>query len=374
MEPARIESLLESGWHLIGQLTEWLSAPPPDLSDRLRLFEIIRRLQHFWSKADDLNLRRIARNSLVLELFLERICAETLELTPLNGDDLASGINSLGILLRGFESTHVEPEFPDIDLLQRLECQSLQASWSQAQPARTIEIPAGVMVVAPAVSAGMPLPIVRLASERNQHLRLDENLQASPSYDLTQFATIEDFRASDTGYDDESSRRLLPGPPVRLRLPHHGQSIALPAPVVVDDSHPCHVENVRASFPETRKVLMVEASLFYRHLFGDVLRTAGYEAVAIEGLAGQLEAIESDADSSFCAIMIGLPAATEAAQIIQRIRHQLGIHLIGLLTTQDHRFSTVEVDACVLKSHPRHLLDVLERLHRPSLEPMLLTA
>jgi len=374
MEPARIESLLESGWHLIGQLTEWLSAPSQDQSDREYLFEVIRRLQLFWGKADDLSLRRMARNSLVLELFLERICADTLRLTPLSRDDFAGGINSLGKLLRGFESTHTEPEYPDIDLLQRLECQSLQASWSETHSARMIEIPMDRAVTAAAVSTEMPPPIVRLPSELNQHLLPDANSQAPPSFEPPATGTFENCHQSASDCDLEYSFRLLPAPPVRLGLPHQGQTISLRVPADAEDSNAFPVDNVRASCPETRKVLMVEASLFYRHLFGDVLRTAGYEAIAIEGLPGQLEAIESDTDARFCAMMIGLPAATEAAQLIQRIRHQLGIHLIGLLTTQDHRFSTVEVDACVLKSHPRHLLDVLERLHRPSLEPRLLTA
>lgn len=372
MESTRIESLLETGWHLIGQLNQWLCAPPQDMTDRERLFEIIRRLQLFWSKADDLNLRRMARNSLVLELFLERFCADTLQLTPLNRNDLTCAVNSLGSLLQGFESRSVEPDHPDLEVLQRLECEALQSSWADALQTRTIEISTAVIdevVATPPLKSpnfarlpGGPNHVRFHTATTDGELRQEVNSKGKKAR-LTELPRQEDVEAC-----------ALPAPPVPIRLSHQGHFARLSSLPMAEDAKPFPHSSARADAFQSRKVLMVEASLFYRHLFSDVLRTAGYEPLAIEGAEGQLEAIETDTAARFCAIMIGLPATAEATRATQRLRLRLGVHLVGLLTTEDHEFSTVEVDACVLKSHPRRLLDLLERLHRPSPEVALLTA
>ncbi|HEY0981346.1 hypothetical protein [Schlesneria sp.] len=369
MEPARIESLLETGWHLIGQLNQWLSASPQEMEDRERLYEIIRRLQLFWSKADDLNLRRMARNSLVLELFLERFCADSLQLTEQHKADLSSGISSLEYLLHEFDAAQFEPEYPDLELLQRLECQTLQATWAVAVKTRTIEVSAAPIEVLPS-SQDYDLPVAGRLTKAPDHVRLYDTV-LEPATDEEALVRAKAARGNQSA---AAQARHLPAPPVPFRLSLQNE-LAGPSLLPISEESRSVIGPSR-SLPTlpTRKILLVEASLFYRHLFGDVLRTAGYEPVLIEGLEGQLDSIESDPDARFCAIMLGLPATVEATQSVQRIRQKLGVHLIGLLSTEDHQLWKVEIDACILKSHPRNLLDLLERLHRPAPDQVLLTA
>ena len=139
MEPARVSTLLDHGWSIVGQLHQWLSTSRHEFHDRDELVVLIRELQTFWGRVDDLELKRFARNTLALEQFFESLCAKRLEVTPGHLDDLQAGIACFEDLLLGFEATGEEPKMTQLDLLSRLE-QHPRQQRSSERPTRTIEV------------------------------------------------------------------------------------------------------------------------------------------------------------------------------------------------------------------------------------------
>ena len=428
-DPARIEHLLDHGWFLIGQLHRWLSKWPLESTNRDASIDLIRGLQLLWAKADDLDLKRLARNSLALEQFLERFCARKLEFTSEHLKDMTAGIGSLLDLLLGFEATCEEPALMDVESLQKLERHALQGFLSD-EAQTTIEILANAHDVSTALVRSIPIvmtpaPVPSIAESRLVQdqfgrsllamleqfvVKVDETchrLHARVLADKAPYFTTTsrlEYLAQSTRElveqmthqslesalekIDEPSERLIPWLSLEVSLPRLEDSPPLLA--VARSTHEVlhattleerngAADNESQSVQELsiveyslsrhrqehanvrpRLVLIVEESLFYRHLIGLALQSAGYESLAVESMASGLDALGQS--PQFCAILVSSTMSPEMSHVIERSRSTQGTKVIGLTMPDPVEFSAVEFDAQVAKSQPAQLIAVLNRL------------
>ena len=109
-----------------------------------------------------------------------------------------------------------------------------------------------------------------------------------------------------------------------------------------------------------RRVLVVEESLFYRHLICLAAQSASYETHAVESIEQGVSALEQS--SNFQAILIGSAITPEMAQAIEQHRQSHGLKVIGLKGSEQTQLAADGVDDQVARSQPHQLISVLDRL------------
>jgi CheY-like chemotaxis protein len=427
MDQAHIESFLDDGWCLIGQLHQWMSRWPQVPSDRASLIDLINGLQSLWGTADDLGLTRLSRISLALEQVFERFCARNLEVTNARLADVTAGVGSLQELLLGLEATREQPDFTDLAVLQRLEHHALQPKWrARDESIVVLESAAPPASVAPPVEVSST-PIAKIPQQQLQH-----ELSASPLWSappllmmLEQFVVKLDdtchqlharMVADETPYVTTTSRLEHLAQMTRQLVDQIGQQVrstgspqadgssaeqiefpaagkpprlvdmstaavdlrpstfdARPTPICRDETEaetglsiadfavgPRESELVHSGL-RPQRVLMIEESLFYRHLIGLAVQSAGYEFHSADSVTRGLEVLDMSPDWS--AILVGATVSAEIASVIQHLRQKNSVKVIGLTTSNYTGHDAAgDVDAMVSKSHPQELIAILNRL------------
>ena len=378
LEPARIESLLDNAWRLISQLRQWFAAWSLGSTDHDGLVELIRNLQLFWIKADDLELKRLARNSLAIEQFLERFCAGKLELTSENLNDVTAAVGSLQDLLLGLEAMREEPLITDLASLQKLERDTLKGFWTETSK-RTIEVALVTNDVAHRAGTANPflnrLEVVptpshpRLTSETllNELKPFAGNLSVA-SVDLSSSAATSPWPAATRHVLSVREFQVAPD----LNRISDNSSIDTPSDAVIKAG----LETIDVPEPveetiELRRVLIIEDSLFYRNLIGMALRSVGYDSDSIKSDANAFASIQKERMSDYCAILVGEPVTTEVADAISLFRTASSVPVIRLMTSESDESFPFTVDASVAKSNPRQLIIALNQLLNPTSSAVL---
>ena len=344
MEPARIETLLETGWGLVGQLHQWLSTWPRFDHDQDELAELICDLQLFWVKADDLSLKRLARTSLALEQFFERLCAKKLVVTSEHLKDVKAGVASFEDQLLEFEATGDDSAFPNFESLNRLEKQTLKAFWSEAAK-RTIDVVThGKTPIAVITAASEPTPIPRLEFDGIRFLsrpRMTLNPRLVPEFpELSPVGLLEHHEVNIEETDRPSNE------------------------FGADESPPDAGSNVSDGDANSNRVLIVEESLFYRHLIEIALTSAGYETETMPETLFESTGTADTALRGYRAVVLTATAsATLSSRILDRDSRQ---KVIGLKSTVQEEHFDIVVDACVMKSQPLKLILALKQLLDPT--------
>ena len=349
MEPARIETMLDHGWSLIDLLHQWLSKQPQDHQDSEVLVNLICSLQTFWSRLDDLEMNQLARNSLALEQFFERLCAKKVDLSADQLKDLRAGICSLELLLLEFEATREEPAISDLDSLHRLEKRTSRRFLTESIN-RTIDI---------------PNPISRndrsvILAESNRQPRL-----GSPV-----------FSSNSISSESTSSPRLAMSAPMRIeqkfvpRLDPFVVTGIRPSELSVPPEDPTTPSVIEPQFTEppivSETILILEESLFYRQLLSMALQCSGYESEALEPF--RIESIDQILPWNYRAILVTSRGSTMMHDQIQRSRETSNSVVIGLKANdQDDQFD-VDLDAIVLQSKPQQLVSILDQLLSSAIE------
>ena len=373
LEPARIESFLDHAWRLIGQLRQWFAAWSLGSTDRDGLVELIRNLQLFWIKADDLELKRLARNSLAIEQFLERFCAGRLELTSENLNDVTAAVGSLQDLLLGLEAMREEPLITDLASLQKLERDTMKGFWSETSK-RTIEVALVANELAHSTVTAHPHPNLLEVVPTQSHPRLTSETSFN---DLKPFAE-NSFPA---GVELSSSAATAPWPPAIRHVLSVREFQAAVHPIRISDnpsiatpsdaniqagSETIYVPEPIEATIELRRVLIIEDSLFYRNLIGMALRSVGYDSDSIKSDANDFACIQDERFSDYCAILIGEPLTTEVADAVTSRRTANGVPVIRLMTSDNDESFPFTADASVTKSNPRQLIAALNHLLNPT--------
>ena len=337
--------------------------------------ELIRNLQLFWIKADDLELKRLARNSLAIEQFLERFCAGKLELTSENLNDVTAAVGSLQDLLLGLEAMREEPLITDLASLQKLERDTLKGFWSETSK-RTIEVALMANDVAYRTVAAHPLPNRLEVVPTQSHSRLTSETLLN---ELKPFAE----RSSISGVDLSSSAATGPWPAAMRHVLSVREFQVAPELIRISDNSTIDTpsdsgvqtglktidvpEPVQEAI-ELRRVLIVEDSLFYRNLIGMALRSVGYDSDSIKSDANAFASIQNGRLPDYCAILVGEPVTTEVADEIMSYRAANAIPVIRLMTSGNDESFPYTVDESVPKSNPRQLIVLLNRLLNPASE------
>lgn len=352
MESARIETLLDQGWSLIGQLHQWMSIRPQPKHDQDDLVELIAGLQSFWSKADDLDMKRLARSSLILEQFFERLCAQTLEVETEYLEDLSDGITGLEDLLLEFEATGDEPVISHLDALLRLERRTSR-KYSIAPTSKTIEISAIDSVPSRALTRVEPSGITSHHTATAPIVIPDVDLMETSERRSGLEMTKAPLRIEQT-LVQKSERRGIS----RLVVSKTVSSL------VADKTEPIAALDSSTMTDQSNSILILLESLFFRHLIELALQSAGY-AVEV------FDTADSKADSqvlilNYRAVLVTPSTASQRIEQIRQSRELGAIKVIGLRATDQHEPFPVDLDACVLKSKPQQLISVLDQLFNPS--------
>ena len=350
MESARIETLLDQGWNLIGQLHQWMSNPSADPYQQDDLVDLIAGLQSFWGKSDDLHLKRLARSSLALEQFFERLCAKKLDIAGESLSDLGSGITALEDLLLEFEATGEEPVISHLDSLLRLEKQA-SLKYSTDVTRTTIEISTGDepsrIIVSPnpgelveARSNSSPIVIPPSHFSDDVETQSERKLTSRPKrIECTLLPVLDRKDVTSFEIPAESLRSL-----------------------VAEKSSPNEEDDLAAQFPEPKAVLILVESLFYRHLIELALQSAGYDVEAIDPADSKAVFSPTAATPTYRALLVTPSAASQRIDQIRQCCERAGTKVIGLKgSDQDEKFP-VELDAAVFKSQPQQLISVLDQL------------
>ena len=373
LEPARIESLLDHAWRLISQLRQWFAAWSLGSTDHDGLVELIRNLQLFWIKADDLELKRLARNSLAIEQFLERFCAGKLELTSENLNDVTAAVGSLQDLLLGLEAMREEPLITDLASLQKLERDTLKGFWSETSK-RTIEVALVANDVAHGAVTAHPLPNRLEVVPTPSHPRLtSETLfnELKPFVEKSSSASVDLSSSAATGPWPAAIRHVLSvrefqAAPDLIRISDNSIVDTPPDASIQAGSETIDVPESVEEAIEFRRVLIIEDSLFYRNLIGMALRSVGYDSDSIKSDANDFARIQNERASGYCAILIGEPVTPEIADKVMSCRTSNGVPVIRLMTSDNDQSFPFTVDASVTKSNPRQLIAALNHLLNPT--------
>jgi len=399
MDQARVEFLLDDGWNLIGRLHQWLSRLPAAPADQASYLELIGRLQTFWAAADDLELTRIARASLCLEQVLERFCATGLQISEVRLQILTAGVGTFQELLLAFEATREEPVDCDMVELLQLERQMLLTVPVEqpATPALVVETPSSAEVN-PVVPVAADQPVVPAPIERslNRKLvtmldrfatklddacqRLHRRMVADESPYVTTTSRLEHL--------SKATRQLARKLRVRTKLipwasagrqtieapmlNQRNDSLAL-ASTATNAHSIARLDDTRLNSETTlqidelpsvgmaeaaRQVLILEESLFYRHLITIALRSSGYQTVTVDLKSEGL--FELDQVNKVDAIVLGSKLTAEILDAVQRYREYQGGKVI-VLSSSDSEPLPFDVDDQVTKSHPQQLINALDR-------------
>ena len=142
MKSVRMEALLKNGRQLVGELRNGLSEQRETPPGPTELVSLIQGLQLFWSRADDLQFKWVARCSLALEQFLESICAKGFIATIEYVREMELAILCLEQMLTELDATGEDPHCPDWESLHRLEHHPLheQSVTNSQTPQKTIDV------------------------------------------------------------------------------------------------------------------------------------------------------------------------------------------------------------------------------------------
>lgn len=129
---------------------------------------------------------------------------------------------------------------------------------------------------------------------------------------------------------------------------------------------------VVAAPPAPKRILIVEESLFFRHLIGLAVQSAGFEACSAETVAQGLGFLNESPE--FHAILIGSVVSSEIAHAISFSRHNHGAKVIGLVASESVERQSDGVDACVSRSNPIELISKLKQILSEPIEPIRMSA
>ena len=124
--------------------------------------------------------------------------------------------------------------------------------------------------------------------------------------------------------------------------------------------------------PKPRRVLIVEESLFFRHLIGLAVQSAGFETISADTVENGLEQLHQSPD--FHAILIGSIVSAEIAQAISMSRQNHGSKVIGLVASEDVGSHASDIDACVSRSNPIQLISKLNQILSEPSDPIRMSA
>lgn len=399
MDLARLEFFLDDGWNLIGRLHQWLSRLATAPADRASYLELIGRLQTFWAAADDLQLKHIPRATLCLEQVLERFCASGMQITEDRLQILTVGVQGFQELLLGFEATREEPIVFDMSDMLQLERQMLLTVPVEQPAVVASEITETPVIHAPAIPlVTVEPPVLPVSIEKNLNLKLilmldkfatklDEACQrlhrrmvADESPYVTTTSRLEHLskttrelvrklRARTKPTARDSSKKQANATTVLESSPE--ALIALP--VVANEHSITQLEDTRLNHETivqieelpasefarpTRRILILEESLFYRHLITIALRSSGYDAVAFDSSSKGMVGL--DQSNKIDAILLGSKVNEETLDAVLQYREVQGAKLIALNSADSEQFP-FDVDDQVTKSHPQQLINALDR-------------
>lgn len=349
MDTGRVETLLNQGWSLVGLLHQWLSSWAQVHHDSEELVDLISSLQTFWASADDLELKYLSRQALILEEFFERICAKRLDMTSEHLRDLRAGITNFEDVLLRYEATGEEPRDVNLELLQRLEQHTRQKS-TPVRQVRTIEVRANREEETPVPPLAGLIPV---AAHPVSETALAVSERPEPTVTVEVISLQE--KPSPKRLEQKNSPRfdqLEWSPNIRLDSDESSESY---------DEQITDVDEELTDAP-SESILILEESLFYRHLLQMALRSSGYETESIEPLVGESFSATRELLVPCRVILVTSTASSAMAVPIQEFRHSMEVKVIGLkVSDQDEAFG-VELDACVVKSLPQQLISVLDQL------------
>lgn len=354
MESARIETLLHQGWNLIGQLHQWISNQPDEHQDPDHVVGLIASLQSVWGKADDLEMKRLARRVLALELFFERLFAKKLGVEHEYLKDVSASITGLEDLLLGLEATGAEPDISDLESLVRLE-RWTSRKYSSNPARKSIEIavpgndPSRSIIHAELIgvhsTGGTKTPIVMRDSDFKEAIQETGELETTPV---------------PKRIDHKLVPRLEQRGVTRFEVQETVRSqVIIESARISDHGHP-------ATTVRSHKILILVESLFYRHLIEMALQSAGYETEAIDPADSESDWATQIPILIYRAILVTPTGASKRIEQIQKSQEMGQTRVIGLNATEQHENFVVELDACVWKSKPQQLISVLEQLFNPS--------
>jgi chemotaxis protein histidine kinase CheA len=426
MDQARIDIFLDEGWCLIDQLHRWSSRTSVESDDRALLIELIRELQKLWAMADDLQLSRLSRTILAIEQFLERICARSLAFNSERFHEVASGIEGLQDLLLGYEATREEPSYANLDSLLRIEQSAQQATGNEDdKPAADMNAIVSVFESARNDSASNSTMIpradscgelsisqtpvdpqkVELLDQFTAKLddtcrRLHARVLADEAPYVTTTSRLEHLAEETRLLAEEMIReaRLMRSPPTQphfenpphiftvtaartastiedlsrppLVLPVEPSVIAAPQLQRLTSITEASSQNVDPPVATVRanglRILIVEESLFYRHLLGIAVQSAGYEPQIAESVARGLEMLQQTTELS--ALLVGSTLSPAMVCEIARRRRSSPIKVIGMTLPGHEKVPVPDLDARISKMHPQQLIAVLDKLLFEALE------
>lgn len=117
-----------------------------------------------------------------------------------------------------------------------------------------------------------------------------------------------------------------------------------------------------------KRILIVEESLFFRHLIGLAVQSAGFDSCSAETVDQGMAYLHQSPD--FHAILIGSVVSAEIAQAISMSRQMHGAKVIGLVATDSLERQSDDVDACVSRSNPIQLISKLNQILSESTDPL----
>jgi CheY-like chemotaxis protein len=123
--------------------------------------------------------------------------------------------------------------------------------------------------------------------------------------------------------------------------------------------------------PKSHQVLIVEESLFYRHLLKTSVAAAGHEARTCNSVSEAFAALEESHD--YLVALIDASTEPETVQSIKRLGLSTGIRIVGLTTPSSSPGHQEIFDDCVSKAHPQKLIDVLQRILDDAAAPTLVS-
>ncbi len=426
-DQTRIESFLDDGWLVIGQLHQWLLQRPVASQDQTALEPLIRGLQTIWANADDLGLKGLARVSLAVEQVLERQCAGNLELDTQRRRDLTSGVGCLQDLLLGYEATREEQQIVDLETLSRLERYSAQPLWVDASPMHVVQtvvpLPLKTDVEEELVPEGFVHELINpellvmleqfveklddtshrlharmLADEapyttttsRLEHLAQatrDVVWQIRRPQQVTRAFVLESPLQSaemplandDSSLSDVSETQMsvaesliVSGETASFDVEHPiAEEVELREELFLADfsssQFPSELKETEHSEStvfesglKSRQILIVEESLFYRHLISMAVQSAGYDPHTAESVGVGMDLLKRSQE--FGVIVVGSDISSSPLQSIESYRSDNGTKVVQLTSSKSNRAALPCADYCIEKSHPQKLLAILDTL------------
>jgi hypothetical protein len=355
MKPVRMEALLKSGRQLIAELRNGLSEQRETSPDPNELVGLIQGLQLFWSRADDLQLKWVARCSLALEQFLESLLAKGFMATIEYVGEMKLAILCLEQMLAELDATGDDPHCPDWESLHRLEHHPLheQSIPNSETPQKTIEVFAVREIPVPPAGDSDSIP---------QRLNLTQPTRRSHSEPSVEFLRISQNKA------------VFPQQP-QLDLKQEARVLLVQNAGLLPEVEPASTAIALTSTAvPLNRILVVEGSLFYRHLIQLALQSVGYEVESVAPTASDFLGMTVASLACYPAILLTAEITQETAAKIEQARKTSSVNLIGLQGTDQSERFPLECDAFARKTKPQLLITLLDELQNPTTEAARKTA